>query len=698
MFCYKCGTKLPDDAKFCQNCGAQVQTGVESPPPVPQPEVPAPPPVQQPEVKSPPTPPVPPAPQPQPQPYAGPYGAQPPQAYPPQKQKLPNWAIPVIVVGAVVGLVVVIAIGSAIYRWITGADRDSGLSESSSQPFVETVTPSPEPHSESGPAEQGGNFLHYENSQVKFAIDYPEGFELSEPNANNVLIGSGDQCRVAAEYAFSTVGDCFIYSAEDFVELIENDPGVLSDWIGAEDVEIIDIDEGERGGQPCTAVLWTLLQNGKSYAGELYIFDSQGDFGCYTVMTMVEEGCENQDALYSQTAAMVDSFRITGPCQGEGFELQHSGELGLDFALREGSVQGRIDFKDDHVLIVPVAPSFSHSSIRIQRDTVYKPAKDPVDRALEGCSHYYLEYKDNGHYISEQSPVEIGRYSFTGVNIQYTEDSEEHVACVVLFPYDDAYWKVTMIASEGNLEATQQVLGDVLASLRLGDDTGAPAKGDSGADGKADNNEIIDGILTEIEGTKGFVQPDQYYQPLASFTDIDGNGVYELVVFYKVKEKNKQGFDDFNAYCKVYTVKDGKYTDLGSLLVYTEVGGNSGTVGLVVDKAKIPHLKVETRTPQGDRFNDTVTYYPWNEDQTGFDNDNTFMIERHGTYGEEEKGEYIIGGTKMSWMDYQACQDGYTSLWTDLDLNKGPGNGGNNMSFEQIRTLDMNTYFFNSVD
>ena len=159
MFCYKCGTKLPDDAKFCQNCGAQVQTGVAGPPPVPRSEAPAPQPVQQPvqqpEVKIPPTPPVPPAPQPQPRPYAGPYGAQPPQAYPPKKQKLPNWAIPVIVVGAVVGLVVMIAVGSAIYRWITGENRDSSPAESSSPPNVEMVTPSPEPQSESGPAGRG---------------------------------------------------------------------------------------------------------------------------------------------------------------------------------------------------------------------------------------------------------------------------------------------------------------------------------------------------------------------------------------------------------------------------------------------------------------------------------------------------------------------------------------------------------------
>lgn len=47
---------------------------------------------------------------------------------------------------------------------------------------------------------------------------------------------------------------------------------------------------------------------------------------------------------------------------------------------------------------------------------------------------------------------------------------------------------------------------------------------------------------------------------------------------------------------------------------------------------------------------------------------------------------------------YEARQTEFMSLWTDRNLNMGPGNGGNNMSFEQIRLLDMNDCVFNSVN
>ena len=110
-----------------------------------------------------------------------------------------------------------------------------------------------------------------------------------------------------------------------------------------------------------------------------------------------------------------------------------------------------------------------------------------------------------------------------------------------------------------------------------------------------------------------------------------------------------------------------------------------------------PYLKVETKSPQGDRFNDSVIYIPWNDDQSDFD-DYTVYFERHGVYGEEDRGEYIPGDTKVDRESYEARQTEFMSLWTDLNLNMGPGNGGNNMSFEQIRFLDMNDYVFNFVN
>lgn len=220
----------------------------------------------------------------------------------------------------------------------------------------------------------------------------------------------------------------------------------------------------------------------------------------------------------------------------------------------------------------------------------------------------------------------------------------------------------------------------------------APVSADSGAD-ETDVNEIIDDILDEIEDVPGFVEPDSYYQPLVSFTDIDGNGVSELVALYKVKKDGS-----FQVLYDVYSVKDGSCTALrtGSLL-YEEVGGNSGTIGLAVDKAKGTYLKLERREPQGDRFNNYTVYMPWENGQMDF---SKFVVtlDAHGVYGEEDEGSYAIDDIPATKKEYEARETEFTNLWTDLDLNMGPGNGGNNMSFSQIRFLDMNTYAFNSVN
>lgn len=215
---------------------------------------------------------------------------------------------------------------------------------------------------------------------------------------------------------------------------------------------------------------------------------------------------------------------------------------------------------------------------------------------------------------------------------------------------------------------------------------------------QGDMNQVIDEILTKIEGTDGFIKPDDYYQPLASFTDVDGNGVSELLVVYKVKQRSSDGFDDYNVLYDVYAVKgDGSYTAVTTgQTLYQEVGGNSGVLGLVVDKAKKPYLMVKTSSPQGDRFNDTICYIPWGEEQSKL-GDEWVYLESHGTYGEEDQGLYILGDTKVDKAAFDARRTEFMSLWTDLNINRGPGNGGNNMSFSQIRSIDMNTYKFDSV-
>lgn len=224
--------------------------------------------------------------------------------------------------------------------------------------------------------------------------------------------------------------------------------------------------------------------------------------------------------------------------------------------------------------------------------------------------------------------------------------------------------------------------------------TATPAAPTESPAAQVDFNQVVDEILTEIEGSSGFLAADSYYDPLVSFTDVDGNGVHELLCLYKV-----EGDGVPEVVYDAYAVRaDGSYTALCSRQsLYLEAGGNSGAIGLVVNDDKCPYLKLDIQSPQGDRFNDTIIYIPWGGDQEEL-GDAWVYLESHGLHGEEDRGQYILGDTKVDKAAFDARQADFTSLWTDLDLFKGHGNGGNTADFAGIRQFfDLNTYDFGTA-
>lgn len=646
MYCIKCGAKLPEEAKFCHECGSLVFTGEPG------------------------------------------QARQPAQE--PRKRKAPvrrrKRKAPLLVgFGVLAVLIAVFAVGTAMgWEWKGLPNQAGGILPLS---FALDKT------------QETVNFLRYENKAVCFALDYPEGFAVSEPYGNNVLISKESACIVAAEYAFQTTKGCYIYSAKDFAGQVEQEPTVLSDWIGAETLQVTQTGVTEGGAY---FYGWTLNQSGKNYIGGLYIFDGQGALGCYTLQWMVEDGTQDSERYQALARQMVESFTVTGAYQPQGYTLHEAPDAGLRFVLQDDLLRGRLRLDGEDLMAVTSDTSFMHGCIEIGKYSAYRPDTDTVEETLIGGSGFFLNYKDNAQFASQVTPVPIGRYDYTELDVEYYEDGVRHVACQICFPYGNDYWKVVMRSSEENLSGSTAALVNVLSSLcfqegeygRAGNIPGpSPAQQES----RADNNQVIEAVLRQVEATEGFVQPDSYYQPLASFTDVDGNGTYELLVVYKVKQPSNQSFDEYKALYDVYAVKDGVCTAVtkGNLL-YLEVGGNSGTLGLAVDKAKAPYLVVSSSSPQGDRFNNTVRYIPFSRDQRKLEKPE-LSLEAQGVYGEEDQGSYWVNGSKTGRADFEARQTEFQSLWTDLNLNRGPGNGGNNMSFTQIRELDMNTYTFASV-
>lgn len=725
MFCIHCGATLPENAQFCYSCGNPVgpvppqkdapsqktapANAPSAPRPQPLPQTPrgqqvspaslgsSPPSRQAPSMGPPPQ-----------GPYAG------PQQTAPFSQK-PKWLVPLIAGGAALALILIAAVAFFFITAKTKAVIEPSLAPERS----EALSSAPAASGKQG----AGSFLHYENGAVSFAFDYPEHFTYDEPNLNNVILGVEEECRVAVEYAYITTKNCFIYSSEDLVQQIEADPAVLSGYVGAENVLVQEEGQEKINGQPCYVYHWTLAQNSKNYTGALYLFDSQGEFGCYTFMWMVEDAAKDAGRYQEQIEKMLNSFQITGPYQAEGYTIYEMEEPDyLRFALRNQLVQGEMELGyqgsfralDNNLTIKPAAEG--RSQISMYETSVQRPyadrEKDDFASVMETAISTYFSDADyqNAQLLSEPTRLEIGRYPYVELDLtcHYSgfRADEDWVVYELVFPQGGHYWNITLTATDETLEQTSQVLVDLLMTLQVEGDTldlgenafgslpdfKAPASQARPA-AQADKNQVIDQLLTQIEGTAGFVTPDDYYQPLASFTDIDGNGVNELLCVYKVKKGS-----DFQALYDVYSINsDGSYTvAASSQLLYKEVGGNSGVLGLAVDTAGKPYLMVETHSPQGDRFNNTYTYIPWNSGQTKLE-DTWVYLEAHGVYGEERNGEYVLGDTKTDKATFDARRADFANHWTDLDLNKGPGNGGNNMSFEQIRNLDMNTFQFYSV-
>lgn len=541
------------------------------------------------------------------------------------------------------------------------------------------------------------NFLRYENNVVCFTLDYPEGFTVSEPNVNNVMIRKGSACTVAAEYAFQTTSGCYIYSAKDFAGQIEMNPSLLSEWIGAQELRLTHMGQTDKGAYFYD---WTLNQGGRNYIGCLYIFDGLGEMGCYTLQWMVEDGVQDSEHYQALARKTAESFTVTMAVEPGGYTVHKAPDAGLRFVLQDDLLRGRLSLDGENLMVVTSDTSFMHGCIEISKYSAYRPNTHTVEDTLIGGSGFFLNYKDNAQFISQVTPVPIGRYDYTELDVEYYEDGVRHLAYQICFPYGNDYWKVVMRSSEENLSVSSNALVDILLSLCFEEDEPGRAGSTPGSAPaqQADNNQVIEEVLRQVEATEGFVQPDGYYQPLASFTDMDGNGTYELLVLYKVKQSNDQGNNEFKALYDVYAVKDGVCTAVtkGNLL-YLEVGGNSGTLGLAVDQAKNPYLVVSSSSPQGDRFNNTVRYIPFSQDQRVLEGPE-MCLESQGVYGEEDQGSYRVNGAQISKAGFDAMQAEFESLWTALNLNRGPGNGGNNMSFTQIRELDMNTYFFASVN
>ncbi len=512
------------------------------------------------------------------------------------------------------------------------------------------------------PSQTAEGYVLYENGDVLFSLEVPEEFEISEPFVNGVLVSSGEDFRLSAEYVFATADNAhFLYDAQDFADLIEADKKQLTDWVGSEELEVLGTGWGEVSGKRCFVCAFSM--DGGDTSGCLYIFDGLGDFGCYCVTAALNERSE-QAELYGQALQhLVETFTVTGPYQMEGYTLYQREE---DDAPVTFFVKTPVNVDEDGADIYPVDGVYSDANIHIYQTPW--DAEDGMETALTGVVSLYIE-DYGGHYTAQPSYFDLGRYSYGMSEVEYEDDGQTYTVRAAVFLSDGYYWKVSAKYTAEYADAVNDALSDVLFSLRVGGaepdtadspETEAPAQVQTtGALPPWD--EILAILSDTMDRSDFYMDLDQ--EPLVCQSDQNGDGVWELFTVFPCKNGN-----DIYVVENVWLIDGNGSKCVSTGVLFHEVGGNSGSLSMARKDGTL-YAVIRTNQPDGDRFHDFVDICSLKEGEAAL-GDEYIAMSRDGVYGDEDNGQYVIDGSQVSRADYEDLLNSFDVIYT-LDIMAG---------------------------
>lgn len=516
----------------------------------------------------------------------------------------------------------------------------------------------------------------YSNDTACFSVDYPKDYMVTEPESNNVVITDGEEAdfQVVIEYAYSTTKNSMIYSAKDFDDQISTNPEVLESWIGSEDVRVTAFKQGKIAGRDCYEYDFELQIEGNPHTGQLFVTDGDGEFGCYSFMSVINEEAEDVKLYKEQSSAMKESFKITGSHQQEGYTIYNYDRSDLQFMVRDEAM-GKTKTSGSSIVVYPVDGIFTQASIWIESTSYEENSKDAEEVLRAGCE-YTLSHNEQGKYTSEPGTLECGRHEYTGVDAEYYDNGERYTLSVFTFVHDGKYWRIKMKSTDEYYETASKAVSDILFSLRFDGEVSAAASDKP----KTLNTTSAEGqeldSIAAIESEEGYVS-DSSWKPLAVTTDFNGDKVQEFLAIYEVKSGAV-----INVMYDVWSLQKSGAVKLKSEVLFKEVGGNSGVVGIVEAGGK-PYLAVCRYEPQGEQFNNYYIYYPWETDKSAL-GESAVYLENHGMYGQEEKGKYILGNTTVKKSKFDARYKELSNWVYRLDLLAGAGDDGV-MTFEDMK-------------
>lgn len=428
-------------------------------------------------------------------------------------------------------------------------------------------------------------FETYENEEVCFSIDYPEAFVVTEPNANNVVFTNAEtdmEAQLLVEYAYHTVGESAIYSAEDFVNQITADATVMEEWIGTDTVTFSTPSTAKIGSEK--AYVYDISWD--SNEGQLIFIDVPSSIGCYVIFWSVDGDSADNTKYMNLIEKSIQTFEITEEYES-AYDVYDNPDLNVSIAIADENYD-TVEMEANAIKVY--VDSQNTSSYVGVLPTTYGSG-DSVTDVMMGCAKDRLSAYEAA-FVSNVEYVDFGRYDFRTAALVYDDAGETRNAFLTVCLCEDRYWLIEAYYDDTSYEAVMDCLGDVTWSFRVNDvESYVPNPGITGESDvfgaetpeepttEQQNQSSISALCQRVvEYTRSMegYQGGDYALDLAMLDDFNQDGVLELITIYR--ETAETG--ELNVVYDIWTFQGGEALLTFEGVIYTEAGGMRGTLGI----------------------------------------------------------------------------------------------------------------------
>lgn len=190
--------------------------------------------------------------------------------------------------------------------------------------------------------------------------------------------------------------------------------------------------------------------------------------------------------------------------------------------------------------------------------------------------------------------------------------------------------------------------------------------------------DCLDEAIDWIEDDAQFVK-NYEYEPLGCVDDFDGDGYQDFLAVYQNQARNGTRYV---GYC-VFTFREDGPKLLCDGVLYQEVGGNGGSLGISRGKDGTAYLARFTSEPNGDGPHNFYEFIPFWD--LGVTENNIYRMESQWSVDAPEQGTYLLDGRKVDQEAFNVARGNYEE-WYSINIVAGHGSSEKNgVDFDTLK-------------